>query len=335
MPTSLGQNTHPDSDVGGRIKQESELDPMQGIQDFQAGIKQGYTDDEGLKQESDADSDLAGADTSDVGARNFVSVNHGLGQSPGAGSLASDAQTSEDEGEEGDCMDEDSEMEQDEEGEEGEELPGGQDCGFHAEEWENDLLKRIFTQPGRSCCEAGVLRKAFCGSADLTQKPEDDPYSTAPTDPDSPCHGILSLESVFLYTSPYAHAMRALGLDSFVGSAHLELTTDGDRELEGTPISLIHPDQVFQAITRLGRPHRHTAEHGQWCGLTTAEDEATAKNWNLPFNQDRLERMEDVVEWDLGTHEGKVLDDKKIDLNVILSARSIRNFAPPWNFSQE
>jgi hypothetical protein len=70
-----------------------------------------------------------------------------------------------------------------------------------------------------------------------------------------------------------------------------------------------------------------------WCSEASA-----ARNWNVPFNEDRLRGMEDVLEWDIpGTHTGVVIEDEesgdmsKIDLKLVLRARSDRGFVPPWD----
>lgn len=328
IPLPTGPDNPHIRDSGG-IKTQSESDLMQGVKPSRAGFKQESQDAKvPVKQESDDNNSLSRYATSSEGARTeFKFVIFEPGQGPDADDAVSDEGTEQSGDEDYMYYEEESDMEGDEE-DEGEEPVAAQDCGYHAKGWGNDLLKRIFTN---DTTPPHILREAFRKSTELTQKSEDDLHSSKPFHPTLPCHETLLLAELLLYTSPDAHALRALGLRSYSHSASLEMTTEADAEVVGTPVTLHDPKQVFQAITKLGRPNRHFPAHSMWCGTQLGEDEDTAKDWNRPFNQDRLKSQDDVLEWDLGTHDGVVYGNEQIDLNLVLRARSDRGFVPPWD----
>jgi hypothetical protein len=298
-----------------------------------------------FKQENDNGSVPGDAPGPDEGTRKSVIVKREPDHRSITDSPTSDQRMS------GEESGNDDEMEKDEE-EESCCVHREHDCGLHSDKWGNDLLKRIFTSTPDD------LWELFCASTELSRKSDDSLQPNKPDDLGSSdlVHGTLPLGTIFLMTNPEAYAMKALGLNSFVGSAELEITAEGGQEVDGATVTLFDHRKVFKAITELGRPDKHIPTHDMWCGTHQGEDEGTAKDWNRPFNRDRLRSQADVLEWNLGTIAGVVIEDGEsedeafkdegfqeevsedeeseqmsmIDLKVVLRARSDRNFVLPW-----
>jgi hypothetical protein len=311
--TSPEQKTHPDSTIGfgGEIKQEFDPDHMQGVEQTQAGTYEGSADNaQKFKQEGD-NGDLLEDTTCPEGATAHGSVF--IAYEPEQNFSPHDSTSEEDMSEE--------------EGDVGkEEMEGGvyreHDHGFHSDQWGNGFLKRIFARSS----DDPSLWEAFCADTELTSKSNGNSHSNKPVGSDtrqpSTINGILELGTVRFRTSPGSHARRGLVLESFEGSAHLELTTERDLEVIGTPVTLFDPKQVFQAITKLGEASHHIQTRETCC--SSAEGDHTAGNRKRPSGTvpDRRATLSDVLKWDLGTHTGIVYGDKKIDLRLVLQATS-------------
>lgn len=347
MLSSTGQNTHPGLTLGGEIKaEESEPDQMQGLERSLAGVKQ--EDDGNVKAEDytqissdDSDPRIAGSSAEEASKLIFVEYKPGESQTPGAEALSPASDESEESG-------------NDDKMEEGEERSDGDaksdfvhTCGhvhvcshvddseFCSDEWGNDLLKRLF-HPSFNDIRRGLLDKAELNQVSDSKSGGHPGASVA----EITSVGELSLGEVFpmpfTLNSTQRNAMKAIGLHHYVGTASLDITVDGQPEPDGTEVTLFKPVEVFQAITKLGRPDRHTPTHQMWCS-----EDLAARNWNERFNEDRLRGMEDVLEWDVpGTYAGVVIEDEEsgdsvdmsmINLKLVLRARSDRGFVAPWD----
>jgi hypothetical protein len=320
---------------------------MQGLEKSHAGVKQeddGNVAAEEYKQMSSDDSDprVAGSSAEEVSKLIFVEYKPGESQTPAAEAPSPASDESEEE------SGNDDEMEEGEEGSDGDAADAESDfvhtCGhvhvcshvddseFCSDVWGNDLLKRLF-HPSFNDIRTGLLDKAELNQVSDSKSGGHPGASVA----EITSVGEVSLGEVFpmpfTLNSTQRNAMRLIGLRHYLGTASLKITVDGQPEPDGAEVTFFNPVEVFQAITKLDRPDRHTPTHQMWC----SEDPA-ARNWNERFNEDRLRGMEDVLEWDIpGTHTGVVMEDEEsgdmsmINLKLVLRAGSDREFVPPWD----